>query len=94
MGIDVDNNEINDLNDKDVVHLNDGLAGDNNTDIEDSGVQHKQDDQHNRFCAPVENELQLSHQLGGQNQANDWKSIGIHECDKLHINDGTITNMI
>ena len=36
--IDVDNNEIDDLNDENAIHLKDGLADDNNTDIEDSGV--------------------------------------------------------
>ena len=42
--IDVNNNEINDLNNKDAVHLKDGLADDTNIDIEDSGIQHNQDD--------------------------------------------------
>ena len=57
LDMDIDNNEINDLNDKDAVHLNDGLAVDYNIDIEDSRVQHKQDDQHNHFGIPVENKL-------------------------------------
>ena len=43
-GIDINNNETDDLNIKDIFPLNDGLANDNNTDIEDSGVQHRQDD--------------------------------------------------
>ena len=69
--INVNEDEIDDLNNKDVVYLKDDLADDNNTDIEDSGVHHKQDDKHNRFCAPVENKLQLSHQIGCQNETND-----------------------
>ena len=36
--INVNNNEINDLNNKDTLHLKDGLADDNNAGIEDSGV--------------------------------------------------------
>ena len=61
--ININGNGINNLNNKDVNHLNDSLSDDNNTDIEDSGVQHKQDDQHNGFCALVENKLQPIHQL-------------------------------
>ena len=52
----IDDNEVEDLNNKDALHLNDGLADDNNADIEDIGVQHEQDDQHNPFGAPIENE--------------------------------------
>ena len=37
--INVDDNEITDLNDRDAIQLKDGQADDNNTDIEDSGVQ-------------------------------------------------------
>ena len=40
----IDNHEVEDLNNKDTLHLNDGLASDNTA---DDGVQHKQDDQHN-----------------------------------------------
>ena len=77
--IDVNNNEIDHLNDEDTVHLKHGLADDNNTDIKDCGVQHKQDYQRNCFGTPVENKQQPSHQLEGQNQANDWKSTNKHE---------------
>ena len=59
------NDEIDDMNDQEAVNLNDGLADDNNTDIEDSGVQHKQDDQQNDFFTLVENQLEPSHQLEG-----------------------------
>ena len=37
------------MNNKEAVNLNDSLADDNNNNIKDSGVQHKQDDQHNQF---------------------------------------------
>ena len=42
--MDINNDEINNLNDEGAVHLKHGLAGDNNIDIKDSGVQQKQDD--------------------------------------------------
>ena len=69
--IDVKDDKINDLNNKDTVHFKDGLADDKNTDIKGSGVQYKQDARRNRCCTPVKNELQLSNQLGGHNEAND-----------------------
>ena len=34
----MDNDEIDDLNNEDAVHLKDGLADDNNIDIEDCGI--------------------------------------------------------
>ena len=39
--INVDDKKIDDLNNKDAIYLKDGLADDDNTDIGDSGVQHK-----------------------------------------------------
>ena len=39
--IDVNDNEINDLNNKYAVHLKDGLDDDNNIEIEDCGVKHE-----------------------------------------------------
>ena len=39
--IDNNDNEIDDSNNEDAVHLNDSLANDNNTDNEDNVVQHK-----------------------------------------------------
>ena len=37
----IDNNQVADLNNEDALHLNDGLADDNNADNEDIGVVHK-----------------------------------------------------
>lgn len=51
----VDDNEIEDLNNEDAIYLNDGLADDNNADIEDIGVVNKHDNQHNYFGAPDNN---------------------------------------
>ena len=90
--INVDNNKINDMNNEDAVHLKHDLADDNNKDIEDSGFQHKQDDQHNRFCAPVKNRLQPSHQLGGPNEANDWKSTDKYEGELVMAYDTNASN--
>ena len=42
--INVNNDKIDDMNDDKAVHLNDGLVDDNNTNIEESEVQQKQDD--------------------------------------------------
>ena len=49
INIKVNDNEIGDMKEEEVVYPNDGLADDNNNNIKDSGVQHKQDDQHNQF---------------------------------------------
>ena len=67
------------MNDEEEVHLNDGLADDNNNNIEDHVVQHKHIDRHNYFYNHVENELQPSYQLESQNEANDWKTTNLHE---------------
>ena len=57
--IDINDDEIKDLNNEDVLHLNDGLAENNNDNIEDIGVINKHDNQHNHFGAPDDN---LQHQ--------------------------------
>ena len=81
--INIKDNEIANLNNENVIHLKDGLPNDNNTDIEDSGVQHKQDNRHNCSCTLVENELQPNHQLEGQNNANNWGNANKHEDERL-----------
>ena len=73
--INVNNDKIDDMNDDKAVHLNDGLVDDNNTNIEESEVQQKQDDWHNYFCTIVENELQPSHQVEDQNKTNDGELV-------------------
>ena len=39
--INVNDDEIDDMNGEEAVYLNDGLADDNNNNIEDNGVQHE-----------------------------------------------------
>ena len=65
--IGINNDEVNDLGDKDALHLNNGLAG--NEDIANDGVQHEQDNQHNHFGGPIENEGQQNN-FGAPNQDN------------------------
>ena len=62
MGIDDDQDD--DLDNRDALHLNDGLAG--NKDTANDRVQHEQDNQHNHFGGPIENEEQ--HDLFGRRQ--------------------------
>ena len=77
--INVNNGEINSMNDKEAVYINDGLADNNNNNIEDHGAQHEQIDRNNCFYTLVEKELQQSHQLEDQNEADDWKTTNKHE---------------
>ena len=57
INVNVKDNEINDKNNKEAVHLSSDLIDDNNNNIEDHGAQHKQIDQHNRFYTLAENKL-------------------------------------
>ena len=82
--INVNNDEIDDMNDKEAVHPNDGLVDDNNNNIEDHEAQQEQIDRHNNFNTLVENKLQPSPQLEDQNETNDWKTTNKHE-DELVI---------
>ena len=54
----INNDEVDDLGNKDALHLNDGLAG--NKDTANDGVQHDQDNQHNPFGGPIHNENNLT----------------------------------
>ena len=64
----VDDDEVKDLNidNKYILHLNDG--GDLSRII---GVQHKQEDQHNHFGAPVVDKHQPTQHLEGHNKGNN-----------------------
>ena len=79
LNINVNNNEIDDMNNTETVYLNDGLADDNNNNIEDHGAQHKKIDQHNSFYTLVENELQPSPQLEDKNETDVWKTPNRHQ---------------
>ena len=69
--INVNDYEINDINDKEAVHPDGGLADDTNNNIADHGSQHKQIDQHKFFYTFIENKLQPIPQLEDQNETND-----------------------
>ena len=49
--VDIDNDQVDDLGNKDALYLNAGLA--DNEDTTDDGVQHKHENQHNHFCCPI-----------------------------------------
>ena len=66
-GLGINNDEVDDMADKKALHLNDGLA--NIKDTADDRVQHKQDNQHNHFGGPIENEEQQNH-FGAHSQDN------------------------
>ena len=66
----VGDDEIQDLNDEDALHLNDGLAANNNDNIEDIGVINEHDDQHNHFGAPDDNIQQQNHHFGRRVRQN------------------------
>ena len=62
--INVDDDEINDLNDEDALHHNDGLADNSNADIENIGVINEYDNQHNYFGATDDNIQHHNHHFG------------------------------
>ena len=55
ININIDDNDMKDLNNEDALHLNNGLADNNNAEIEDIGVINEHDDQHNQFGTPDDN---------------------------------------
>ena len=61
----IDDNEVDDLNinNKDILHLNDG--GNLSCNI---GVQQEQEDQHNHFGGPVVDKHQQNHHFKGHNE--------------------------
>ena len=63
----IDNDEINDLQDEDTPHLNDGLAdnNNNNNNIKHVGVISQQDKQQNHVGAPNNNLQPQNDHFGG-----------------------------
>ena len=59
----IGNEEVDDLDNKGAFYFNDGFAG--NKDTTNDGVQHKQDNQHNHFGGPIENEGEQHDHFGG-----------------------------
>ena len=67
-GVGIDNDEVDDLDDKEALHLNDAFG-----DIEDTtndGVQHDQDNQQHNFGGHIENEGEQYDYFGGPDQEN------------------------
>ena len=69
--INVNDNEIDDMNDKKSVHPSDDLTDDECSNIEDYKTQHKQTNQNNHFYTLVDTELQSSLNLEDQNKTYD-----------------------
>ena len=68
--IEINNDEIEDLNNEDALHLNDGLTDNNNADIENMGLINKQDNKYNHFGAPNDNIQQQNHHFKRRVQQN------------------------
>ena len=70
--VDVDDDEANDLvddlNDKDTIHLNDGFS--DIKDIVNDRVQHEEDNQQHHFGGPIENKGEQYNHSGGPDQEN------------------------
>ena len=64
----IDNDEVNDLDDEDTRHLNDGFGGIKDT--TNGGVHHEQDNQQHHFGGPIENEGEQHDHFGGPDQEN------------------------
>ena len=58
--INVNDDEINDINDKELVHPSGDLIDDNDSNIEDHETHHERTNRNNSFYTLVGNELQLS----------------------------------
>ena len=71
--INVNDNDIDDMNNKEAVHPTDTLTDDDYSNIEDHETLHKRINQENNLYTLIENELQLNPQLEDQNKTYDWK---------------------
>ena len=71
--INVNDNEINDMNDEEVVHLSYDLTDDDYSNTKDDENQYKRTNQNNSFYTLVDNELQSSSHLEDPDKTNDCK---------------------
>ena len=76
--INVSNDEIDNMNDKEAIHLSGNLTNDYYSNIVDHETQHKRTNQNNNEYTLAENKIQSSHQLENQNETNDFKTTNKH----------------
>ena len=79
--ININDNEIDDMNGKEVVHPSNDLIDDDYSNIEDHATQQKQTNRNNRFYTLVDNILQLRSHLENPNKINDWKNKNNYKGD-------------
>ena len=75
--INVNNNEIDDMNHKKIVHPSNDLTNDDYSNIEDHKIHQEQTNRNNNFY--INNKLQSSSHLEDPNKTNDWKTANSHE---------------
>ena len=93
----VDNDEINDLDNKDALNLNDSLVNNNNNNIKHIGVinqQNKQQDKRqNHFDVPNNNLQPQNNHFGGLGKpGSDADNDGENNNKHVHISDDDVSN--
>ena len=77
----IDNDEVDDLDNEDAIHLNDGFG--DIKDIVNDGVQHGEDNQQHHFGGPIENEGEQYDHFGGPDQENEIPDHDINIDDDV-----------
>ena len=77
--IKVNDDKIDNMNNKEVVHLSGELTNDDYNNIEDHEIQHERINRNNSVYTLDIDKLQSSPQLEDQNDTNDWKNTNKHE---------------
>ena len=82
--INVNDNEIDDMNDEEAVHLSNDLTDYEYSNIEDHETQQERTNQNNSFYTLVDNELaQSSPHIEDLNKTYDWKITNNHEGELM-----------
>ena len=92
--ININDDVIDNMNNKEVVHPSDDLKDDEYNNIEDHETQHKWTNQNNRYYTLVDNKLQSSSHLEDLNGTNDGKTTNNYEGDLVMAYDTNAENSI
>ena len=81
----IDNDEVDDLDNKDKLHLNDGFG--DIKDIANDGVQYEQDNQQHHFDCSIENEGEQHDHFGGPDKENEIPDHNVNIGDDIGDDD-------
>ena len=89
----IDDDEVNDMDNEDAIHLNDGFG--NLEDIVNDRVQHEHDNQQHHFGGPIENEGEQHDHFGGPDQENEIPDHNVKiDGDDIEDDDSNVINII